>query len=135
MKHERFKFSLPPALQFPAYRNFWLGMFGAVGGFQVLMFGQFWLMHELTGSPLHLGYVGVANAIPAILLNLFGGVIADKADKQKLIFWTETLSASLVFLLGLLTILGVVAVWHVIAIAVVSGAINALLAVVFYVRI
>lgn len=125
MKLKQIQLSLPPALQFPAYRNFWLGMFGAVGGFQVLMFGQFWLMHELTGSPLHLGYVGVANAIPAILLNLFGGVIADKADKKKLIIWTETLSASLVFLLGLLTVLGVVEVWHVIAIAVVSGAINA----------
>jgi MFS family permease len=51
---------LPPALYFPEYRNFWMGMFGAVCGFQVLMFGQFWLMHELTRSPLYLGYVGMA---------------------------------------------------------------------------
>ena len=125
MKEKRFHFSAPPALQFPAYRNFWLGMFSAVGGFQVLMFGQFWLMHELTGSALHLGYVGVANAVPAILLNLFGGVIADKADKKMLIVRTETLAASLVCLLGVLTVLGVVAVWHVITIAVFTGAINA----------
>jgi len=125
MKGKRLQLSLPPALQFPAYRNFWLGMFSAVGGFQVLMFGQLWLMHELTGSPLHLGYVGVANAVPAILLNLFGGVIADKADKKKLIVWTETLAASMVILLGVLTVSGVVAVWHALTIAVFTGAINA----------
>ena len=53
--------TLPAALKYSTYRNFWLGMFGAVGGFQVLMFGQFWLIHELTGSPLYLGYVGMAN--------------------------------------------------------------------------
>ena len=80
-------------------------MFAAVGGFQVLMFGQFWLIHDLTGSPLYLGYVGAANAIPAILLNLLGGALADKADRRHLIVVTETLSASLVFLLGTLTLL------------------------------
>lgn len=100
-------------------------MFGAVGGFQILMFSQFWLMHELTGSPLYLGYVGLANAIPAILLNLFGGVLADRLNKKYLIMVTETISSALVFLLGFLTLLGMVQVWHVMVIAVVAGATNA----------
>jgi MFS family permease len=115
----------PPALYFPEYRNFWMGMFGAVCGFQVLMFGQFWLMHELTGSPLYLGYVGMANAIPAIVLNLIGGVAADRADKKRLIAVTQILSTSLVLLLGLLTVFGIVRVWHVMTIAATAGAINA----------
>jgi MFS family permease len=119
------QFSLPPALQYPAYRNFWFGMFGAVGGFQILMFSQLWLMHELTGSPLYLGYVGLANAIPAIFLNLIGGVVADTVNKKRLIVVTQTMSSSLVFLLGILTLLGVVQVWHVMLIAVFAGAINA----------
>jgi len=116
---------LPPALYFPEYRNFWLGMFGAVCGFQVLMFGQFWLMHELTRSPLYLGYVGMANAIPAIILNFIGGVVADRADKKRLIVITQILSTTLVVLLGLLTFLDMVQVWHVMAIAALAGAINA----------
>jgi MFS family permease len=116
---------LPPALHYAAFRNFWFGMFGAVGGFQVLMFSQFWLMHELTGSPLYLGYVGLANAIPAILLNLFGGVLADRVNKKYLIVVTQTMSSSLVFLLGILTLLGTVQVWHVMLIAVFTGGINA----------
>ncbi|MBW2623535.1 MAG: MFS transporter [Deltaproteobacteria bacterium] len=117
--------TLPPALQYPAYRNFWLSLFTAVGGFQILMFGQGWLVHELTGSPLFLGYVGAANALPAICLNLFGGAVADKADKKRLIVVTQTMSSSLVFLLGFLTLFHVVRVWHVMVIAVLAGAINA----------
>jgi MFS family permease len=117
--------TLPAALRYSAYRNFWLGLFGAVGGFQVLMFGQFWLIHELTGSPLYLGYVGMANAIPAIILNLIGGVLADRADKKRLIVVTQILSATLVFVLGILTFLDIVKVWHVMVIAILAGAINA----------
>ena len=115
----------PAALYFTEFRNFWFGLFAAVGGFQVLMFGQFWLIHELTGSPLYLGYVGVANAVPAIILNLLGGVVADKADKKRLIVVTQIMSAALVLLLGLLTSLSLARVWHVMVIAVFAGAVNA----------
>ncbi len=100
-------------------------MLSAVGGFQMLMFGQFWLVHELTGSTLALGYVGLANAIPAITLNLVGGVVADRVDRQRLIVVTQSLTSSLVFLLATLTLLHLVEVWHVIAIAITAGAINA----------
>jgi MFS family permease len=67
----------------------------------------------------------MANAIPAIILNLVGGVVADRADKKRLIVITQILSTSLVFLLGLLTVLGIVRVWHVMTIAAIAGAINA----------
>ena len=58
----------------------------------------------MTGSPLYLGYIGLANASSAIALNLFGGVFADKLDKRKLIFITQLITASLIFLLAALTI-------------------------------
>lgn len=100
-------------------------MLSGVGGFQVFQFSQFWLVHQLSGSPLFLGYVGVANAIPAICLNLVGGVVADRVEQRRLITITQTLTASLVFLLATLTLFGVVAVWHVLAVAVAAGAVNA----------
>ena len=100
-------------------------MLSAVGGFQILTFGQFWLIHELTGSTLYLGYVGLASAIPAITLNLVGGVVADRFDKVRLITISQTASAMLVLLLALLTISEVVRPWHVLSIAVVAGAVNA----------
>ena len=91
----------------------------------MLTFGQLWLVHELTESPLFLGFVGVATAVPAIALNLFGGVFADRLDKRRLIMVTQTLSALLIFLLATLTVLELVEVWHVLAIAFVTGAVNA----------
>lgn len=116
---------LPPALRYPKYRAYWLGTLASVGGFQTLMFAQGWLTYELTGSPLALGYVSLANAVSAIALNLFGGVFADKLDKRKLIFAAQLMTASLIFALGALTALDLARVWHIIALAFAAGAVNA----------
>ncbi|MQG83848.1 MAG: MFS transporter, partial [SAR202 cluster bacterium] len=96
----RGRFQPPPAFRYPAYRAYWLGTLASVSGFQMLNFGQFWLVFELTESPLYLGYVGAANAISAITLNLFGGVYADKLDKRRLIIITQLITAALIFLLA-----------------------------------
>ena len=106
----RLALSLPPALHYPAYRAFWLGLLASVGGFQILRFGQFWLVYQLTGSPLALGYMGLANGVPAICLNLFGGVFADRFDQRRLIIITQSLTASLIFVLATLTLLDAVQV-------------------------
>ena len=107
----RLRFSLPPALHYPGYRAFWCGLLASVSGFQMLRFGQYWLIYQLTGSPLALGYMGIASGIPAICLNLFGGVYADTIDQRRLIITTQSLTAGLIFLLGTLTLFDVVQVW------------------------
>jgi MFS family permease len=121
----RFLSSLPPALHYPAYRAYWLGTLASVSGFQIVRFGQFWLMYQLTGSPLELGYVGLAQAIPGILFNLFGGVFADKVDLRRLILVTQCLTATLILLLATLTLLELVTVWHLLVLASLAGAVNA----------
>ncbi len=118
-------FSVPPALRYPQYRAYWFGTLASVCGFQMLMFAQGWLTFELTGSPLYLGYVAVASALPSIALNLFGGVFADKLDKRKLIFYTQLLTAALIFTLAFLTLFELVRVEHIIALAFAAGAVNA----------
>jgi MFS family permease len=90
----------------------------------MLRFGQFWLVYQLTGSPLPLGYVGLANGIPAICLNLFGGVFADKCDQRRLVIVTQSLTASCIFVLATLTLLNVVQVWHILVIAFCAGAVD-----------
>jgi MFS family permease len=117
--------SLPPALHYPAYRAFWLGLLASVSGFQLLRFGQFWLIYQLTSSPLALGYTGLAYGVPAICLNLFGGVFADKLDQRRLVMATQGITASLIFLLATLTLLDAVQVWHVLVIAFFAGAVEA----------
>ena len=112
-------------MRYPAYRAFWLGMLASVSGFQMLRFGQFWLMYELTGSPLALGYIGLANGIPAIFLNLFGGVAADRMDQRRLIYVTQTITASLIFILATITFLEMVNIWHLLTISFLAGAVEA----------
>jgi len=116
---------LGPAMAYPAYRAYWIGTLASVIGFQMLNFSQFWIIHELTQSPLYLGYVGLANALPAIVLNIFGGVVADRLNRKKLIGITQTINGLIILVLAGLTFAGIVQAWHVIALAFLAGAINA----------
>ena len=88
----RRRLSLPPALKYPAYRAYWLGMLASVSGFQMFRAAQAWFVYDLTGSPMWLGIAAAANAVPAIFFNLFGGVFADKVDKRRLIIATQIMS-------------------------------------------
>ena len=116
---------LGPAMAYPSYRAYWVGTLASVAGFQMLNFSQFWIIHQLTQSPLYLGYVGLANAIPSIVLNLFGGVIADRLDRQRLIAITQTVNGALILVLAVLTATELVEAWHVITLAFIAGAVNA----------
>ena len=122
---KKLNLSAPPAFRYPAFRAFWYGMLASVSGFQILRFGQFWLIFQITESPLALGYVGLANGVPAVLLNLFGGVAADKVDQRRLIMVAQSIIAVLVFVLATLTLLDVVKVWHILTMAFLAGAVEA----------
>jgi MFS family permease len=121
----RLSLGVPPALRYPAYRAFWFGLLASVSGYQMLRFGQFWLIYQLTGSSLALGYMGLATGVPAICLNLFGGVFADTFDQRRLIMTTQSITASLIFVLATLTLLDIVQVWHVLVIAFFAGMVEA----------
>ena len=88
-------------------------------------FSQLWLAHELTSSPLFLGAVGAANAVPALALGPFGGVLADRMDKRRIIVGAQIILVATALLLATLTSLEMVSPWHVLASAVVAGAVLA----------
>lgn len=113
------------ALRYPHFRRFWLGNLAAVSGQQMMWVAQGWLVYELTGSPIYLGYIGLATALPAILLNLVGGVVADRMDQRKVILTTQIATAAGVFAIALLTALDMVQVWQVLAVAFLSGSMQA----------
>ena len=112
-------------MRYPGFRWFWLGSLASVSGFQILRFGQFWLAFQLTGSPVALGYVGLANGIPGIILNLFGGVAADRLDQRWLIMVSQTITACLILLLATLTLLDMVTLWQVLTLSFLAGAVEA----------
>ena len=105
------------ALRGVRFRRYWLGSAASVGAFQLLIMGQGWLVYELSGSPLQLGFLGAASSIPTIVASLAGGVVADRVDRRRMLFATSLATALLLALLAALDGSGVVAVWHVLAIA------------------
>lgn len=106
-----------PALASAPYRRYWLASFASVGATQLITLGQGWLIFELSGSAMALGYLGAAAALPNILLTLLGGVIADRFDKRRIMMFTSATTTVLLSLLAWLDFSGQVAVWHVLTIA------------------
>ncbi len=119
------RFHLFEALRYRDYRLFWSGQMVSVLGFQMLMVTQGWLVYELTDSRMQLGFVGLASAIPSILLNLFGGVVADKVNLRRLIMTVQTLGAVVLVILATLTLTDLVRAWHVMAAAFLMGGLGA----------
>ncbi|MBI4300459.1 MAG: MFS transporter [Chloroflexi bacterium] len=113
------------AMRYPEYRKYWFATLASVIGFQMVTFSQLWLIRQLEKDPIWLGSVGLATGMPAIVLNLFGGVVADRLDQRRLIMATQTASATLILLLATLTLLGIVQVWHVLVIAFCNGTVQA----------
>ena len=110
------------ALRHPLYRRYWLGSLGSVGGTQFVTLASGWLVvFELGGSPLDLGYIGGATAAPTIVVNLFGGVLADRMNRRRLLLATSLLTALLLGLLAALDAGGAVAIGHVVAISAALG--------------
>jgi MFS family permease len=114
------------ALRRPMYRRYWLGSFASIGATQLLTMGQGWLVYELSGSALQLGYLGASASIPTIIVSLFGGAIADKLDKRVIIMVTSLVTAGLLLLLAILDLTETVEVWHVLTIAALQALISGL---------
>ena len=68
-----------------SYRFFFLGMVGQWASFSMEMVPRTLLIYQITGSAAMLGFLALASAIPMILLSLFGGAIADRMPKKRLI--------------------------------------------------
>jgi len=84
-----------------------------------------WLVYHLTGSAFLLGLVSFAGQIPAFLLAPLAGVITDKVSRYKVLLITQILSLFQASLLAILTLTGVTQLWHIIALSIFLGCINA----------
>ena len=109
------------AFQFREYRYFWLAAAFSNIGMWTLIYGRLWLMHKLTDSPLMVGLVTTASLGPLLLFSLFGGVVADRANRLKLLRVTRAMFAALAVLTGVLIATEVIRDWHLIAISVATG--------------
>ncbi|HST55423.1 MAG TPA: MFS transporter [Solirubrobacteraceae bacterium] len=113
------------ALSIPNYRRYIAGQSVSLVGTWMQMAAQAWLVLTLTGSSTKLGVIIALQTLPVLLLGPYGGVIADRVDKRRLMVVLQTLMGVQALVLGLLTITGAVELWHIGALAALLGLNNA----------
>lgn len=87
---------------------------------------QDWLVLELTDyDPAMLGLVTAVQFLPSMLLSLYGGLLADRFSKRKLLLLTNLGAGISSLVLGLLVLSGSVALWHVFVLALLVGIFSA----------
>jgi MFS family permease len=85
-----------------------------------------WLLYEITADPILLGLGGAIRAVAIIVFGLFGGAIADRTDRRRMLFFTQTGFALSSTVLGLLVFSGRVEPWHIYVFSGVNGALGAI---------
>ncbi|MBI3247095.1 MAG: MFS transporter [Deltaproteobacteria bacterium] len=115
---------LPYALRAFRHRNFCLffaGQFVSRVGFWMQSMAQGWLVYRLSQSSFMLGAVSFAGQVPAVLLGLFAGVVADRFNLYRICMTTQTLFMIQALVLGYRTLQGHITVWEVFSLALVAG--------------
>lgn len=100
------------ALQDRHFRWYWLAMLASSSTMQMGGVGQGWIVYELTGSALALGWVSAGWSITNSLLSPWAGVLSDRVEKRALLLWTRALMALSSLAIAGLIALDVIQVWH-----------------------
>jgi MFS family permease len=106
------------------YRVYFIAQLISVSGTWMQSIAQAWLVLHLTGSGVDLGIVTGLQFLPVLLFGPFGGLVADRLDKRKLLFATQTAGGLLALTLGILTVTHVVQLWQVYVLAGSLGVVN-----------
>jgi MFS family permease len=114
------------ALRHRNFRLFWLGQLISLIGTWMQTTAQAWLVLELAHDAWLLGVVGALQFLPVLFFALFGGIIADRLPKKRILVLTQSSAAVQAFLMWVLVASGTVQIWHVLVLALLLGITNAL---------
>jgi MFS family permease len=113
------------ALKERNYAFYWLGLVCYVLGHRAEYMTFAWLTWELTRDPRYLGFLGLAQGVPLVAFQLYGGVLADRADRVRLLLATQLGTAATLIAAFVLTVAGVVRVEYLLALAALSSVFRA----------
>ncbi len=113
------------SLEIPNYRRYFFGQIVSLSGNWMQMVAEMWLILTLTGSGVAVGVTAALQFLPILVFGAWGGVIADRFSKRRLLIVTQTMMAVPALVLAGVTAGGVVEPWMVFALVFVRGAVNA----------
>lgn len=113
------------ALRHKNYSLFFIGQFISLIGTWIQQIAISWLVYRLTNSALLMGVITFMGSIPSFFISPFAGVFIDRINKYKILIIIQLLFMFETFILAMLTLTGVVQVWHIVVISALMGMTNA----------
>ena len=107
------------------YRLFFTGQLVSLMGSWMQNTAQPWLVYGLTHSTVLLGLTSFCSTVPVFFMTPFGGMVADRVDRRKMLLFTQSMAMAQAGVLAVLTLSGMVKVWEIICLALTMGLINA----------
>jgi MFS family permease len=114
------------SLSVPNYRRYFTGQLVSLTGNWMQIVAEMWLILSLTDSGLAVGVTSALQFLPFLLFGAFGGLLADRYPKRRLLIVTQTLMAAPALILWGITVSGAVAPWMVWALVFARGSVNAI---------
>jgi MFS family permease len=113
-------------LAVPNFRWLWVGSLGSSFAMNMQMIARGWFVYDLTSSAMDLAWVTLSFMLPSVLFSLYGGVLADRLPKRKLIVFAQTLNAIATLIMAWIIFSGTVVFWDFIWFGFFNGSILAL---------
>lgn len=113
------------SLHYRNYRLFFSGQSVSLVGTWIQRIAMPWLVYKMTGSVFMLGLVSFVGQIPTFLLAPFAGVLTDQLNRYRVLVSTQVLSLVVSLILAILTLAGIIKIWHIVLLSAILGAINA----------
>ncbi len=108
------------------YRLYFTGQAISLCGTWMQTIGQDWLVLKLTNSGTQLGIVSAFQFLPILLFAPFGGILADRFSKRKILYFTQSLAGILALILGTLVVTNHIHIWMIYILALGLGMVNSL---------
>jgi MFS family permease len=113
------------SLSVPNYRRYFLGQAVSLSGNWMQMAAEVWLILELTQSGVAVGTVTALQFLPILLFGAWGGLLADRFSKRRLLMITQAAMALPAMAMFAIVATGVVAPWMIFVLVFLRGAVNA----------
>jgi DHA3 family tetracycline resistance protein-like MFS transporter len=100
----------------------WTGMTVSLLGDGIYLVAVAWQVYDLSNDPTALSLVGLSWTIGMVAFLLTGGVVSDRVERRRVMIGADLVRAAVLLAIGILSVAGVLAVWHLVALVVLFGA-------------
>jgi MFS family permease len=114
------------SLKVPNYRKYFTGQVISITGNWMQIVGEMWLMVKLTGSGVSVGLTAGLQFLPVLLFGAWGGLLADRLPKRRVLTYTQVSLAAPALVLFALAASGTAQPWMVLALVLVRGSVVAI---------